>query len=170
MSEDHQHTKAWDSFIYTLKTNPLRIHFTGGVLAKKISMFGSGFSLKPFSEKDKTQYTILKLEETDFDVPNSFMCRVSNHEWPGKFMSRDNRSKPSSTFGYNSTGGELIKVNLETLFEQLVEENSLRFSARMFVEGKDQHFGTYFGVFGSKDKLFWGPESKAEKVDIEILN
>ena len=159
--------KQWENFLENFKKQNVKIYFQGGVLSKKISIFGSGFSLKDDSKKDKTTFSVLEVYDSEFDIPNSFMCKISNKEWKGKYMARDNRHKDSSSFGYNASGGELIKLNLVTPFHKISTNFTDGFKARFFVEGKDITFGTYFGIFSDKRNIKWGHESQAEIVHIK---
>ena len=170
ISESDVSYQNWEFFLRKFRKQTVKIYFQGGVLAKKISIFGSGFSLKDDSQKDGTIFSVLEIKEAEFDIPNSFMCKISNKEWKGKYMTRDNRNKDSSSFGYNSKGGELIKVNLVTPFDEIFSQGMKKFKVRFFVEGKDKTFGTYFGVYSDKRNVKWGHESRAEIVDIELIN
>ena len=166
LAESNHVHDLWKIFIRELKDNYFKFHFADGVLGKKVSIFGSGFDLKKNSDKP-TLHTIIKVKESDFDIPNSFMCKISNREWKGKYMTRDQRGKSRSTFGYNSTGGELVKINLITPVEDVVANNLKVFSVRLFIEGKDNYFGNYYGVHSKEGKLYWGHESNSEIVEIE---
>ena len=162
--------ESWDEFIRYINENSFKIHLKEGVIGKNISFFGSGYELKNDKEGDTNLSSIFEIQDSSFDVPNSFMCKITNENWKGNYLTRDERQKPSGKFGYNKRGGELIKVNLMTPVAKILDSDPIAFHARIFVEGKDKDYGTYFGFFSENGKLKWGNESLAEVVHIKSTN
>ena len=159
---------AWADFIEKTKSHWFKLHFDQGVLTKSISIWGSGFKLHEESA-DHDQHSKLEIVESEADRPNSFLCKLTNRNWEGNYMVRDDRDEESGTFGYNDSGGELVKVSLITPLTEIVEKDLKRFSVRLFVEGEDNQKGTLLGVFSREGSLFWGPSIKAEVLEIEMV-
>ena len=158
----------WRIFITEAKTNWFKLHFSQGTLAKTISIWGSGFSVRPDSSS-RDLHSAFEVIDSSSDMPRSFSCKVSNRNWQGNYMVRDGRQGRSGVFGYNDSGGELIRVRLETPLQHVVETDLQRFRARLYVEGKDCHRGVLFGVYSCDGRLMWGAPDKAELVEVEIV-
>ena len=157
---------SWDTLVRCFQENTFKVHFKSGVLAKKAALFSCGFGLKKNKEDDTTLHTIFEIHNSSEDVPNSLTCKITNNEWKGNYMVRDGRDQPSGTFGYNSSGGEKIKVVFATPVKTIIKSSPVRFYARLYVVGKDKQEGKLLGMYSENGGLRWGHKDLTEVVEV----